>query len=129
PHRTGLVPVEEELRRVVPAVEAVVRAVPDAVISVDTMKSQVASAALAAGAAAVNDVTGLRFDPRMAEVAGAGGAGLVIMHARGTPREIASDANADYGGDISGAVIRELREGMDRAAAAGVDAECLVVDP
>jgi len=129
PRRTGLVPAQEELARVVPAVEAVVCAFPDALISVDTMKAEVASAALAAGAAAVNDVTGLRFDPRMAEVAARAGAGLVIMHSRGTPLEIASDANADYGGDIVGAVIRELREGMDRAAAGGMDAECLVVDP
>jgi dihydropteroate synthase len=78
------VPVDEELRRVVPVVEALAQrvAVP---ISVDTSKAAVAKACLEAGAAIVNDITALRGDPDMAEVVAQAGAGVILMHMQGTP--------------------------------------------
>jgi dihydropteroate synthase len=99
------------------------------VISVDTVKSDVARVALDAGAAIVNDVSAFRLDPAMAGVAARSGAGVVLMHSRGGLLEIASYEHADYGGDVVGGVIGELREAFSRATAAGVDAGAIVLDP
>jgi dihydropteroate synthase len=129
PGGDGLVPEAEELRRVIPAIEAVGRDLPEVVISVDTVKASVARAALDAGAAIVNDVTGLRHDPALGAVAAQAGAGLVLMHSRGALPEIASYAHADYGGDPVPAVLAELAAAMDRATAQGVAAERIVLDP
>ncbi|MCL6498907.1 MAG: dihydropteroate synthase, partial [Firmicutes bacterium] len=84
------VPLEEELRRVVPAVEALRRVV-DVPISVDTTKAEVARAALAAGADLVNDVSALRFDPEMARVVAEAGCPVVLMHMKGTPKDMQRD--------------------------------------
>jgi dihydropteroate synthase len=129
PGRPEAVAEAEELRRVVPVVEALVRRHPAALVSVDTMKPAVARAAIAAGAAVVNDVTAFRFDPAMAEVVAGAGAGVVLMHSRGGPLELASYDHADYGGDVVGCVAAELRAALAEAAAAGVEAEATVVDP
>jgi len=129
PGREGFVPEAEELRRVIPAIEAVGRDLPEVVISVDTVKAGVARAALDAGAAVVNDVTGLRHDPALGAVAAQTGAGLVLMHSRGPLAEIASYAYADYGGDPVPAVLAELAAAVARAAAQGVAAERIVLDP
>lgn len=129
PGRTHLVPAEEELRRVLPVVQALVREFPGAAISVDTMKSDVARATLEAGASIINDVTGLRHDPALGRVVAEAGAGLVLMHSRGEPLAIASAEGADYAGDVIGGVTRELRSAMERAMAAGIPLECLVIDP
>src|SRR5262245_51421139 len=77
----------EELRRVIPIIETLARdtAVP---ISVDTTKSSVARAALAAGAQIVNDISGLRFDPQIADEVHKAKAGLILMHSRGTPKNM-----------------------------------------
>jgi dihydropteroate synthase len=119
------VPEEEELRRVVPVVrELAARAgVP---VSVDTTKAAVAEAALAAGARLVNDVSALRFDPRLGEVAARAGAALVIMHMQGDPRTMQQAPRYD---DLLGEVIAELAAGLGRATAAGVDPDRIVVDP
>src|SRR5437660_10440852 len=84
--RPGSLPIsaEEELRRVIPLIEALTAKTP-VPISIDTTKSSVAHAALAAGAEIVNDISGLRFDPAIAEEVAAAKAGLVLMHSRGTP--------------------------------------------
>jgi dihydropteroate synthase len=129
PGREALVPEAEELRRVIPVIEAVARDLPEALISVDTVKAGVARAALGAGAAIVNDVTALRHDPELAAVAAQGGAGLVLMHSRGTLAEIASYAHAEYGGDPVSAVLAELVSAMELATARGVQADAIVVDP
>jgi dihydropteroate synthase len=116
---------EEEIARVVPVIAALVRrgAGP---VSVDTRKSAVAQAALDAGASIVNDVSGLAFDPGLAAVVARGGAGLVLMHMRGTPDTMDGLARYD---DVAVDVARELRTAADRALAAGVEAERIVVDP
>ena len=120
------VPKEEELRRVVPAVEAI-RAFSDIPISVDTSKASVAEAALAAGADAVNDVTALG-DPDMARVVRDAGAGVVLMHGRGTPQTM--DSLADYGAEgVAAAVARELLLRAEAALAAGIAREAICLDP
>jgi dihydropteroate synthase len=85
--RPGAEPVgeEEEIRRVVPVIEGLVRSL-KIPISVDTYKAAVAEAALEAGASIVNDISALTFDPKMAEVVAARGATVVLMHMAGTPR-------------------------------------------
>jgi dihydropteroate synthase len=129
PGRTESVPAAEELRRVVPVIEALARRHPDLVISVDTVKSEVARAALDAGAAIVNDVSAFRLDPAMAEVVARAGAGVILMHSRGGLLEIASYEHAEYGGDVVGGVIAELREALSAATAAGVAPGAIVLDP
>jgi dihydropteroate synthase len=120
---------DEERRRVVPIIRAVHERWPHVPVSVDTVKASVAAAALEAGASIVNDVSGLRADPAIGDVCVEYGAGLVIMHSRGTVADMATYAHAEYGDDVTGAVVDELRRQIDVALAAGVDAQAIVVDP
>ncbi len=119
------VSLDDELSRVIPVVEAVARAVPHVLISVDTSKGAVAQEALRAGAHIVNDVTGLREGVGTARAAAAFGAPLVVMHGAGatgaTPHETARDA------DIVTAVARSLAASVARAEAEGV--RDVIVDP
>src|SRR5690606_41781653 len=92
---------------------------PGLVLSVDTVKAEVARAALAEGAAVVNDVSGLRLDPRLGEVAADAGAGVVLMHSRGSVEQMASYDLARYGADPVGEIVDELAGALGRAAAAG----------
>ncbi len=125
--RPGAAPVstDEELRRVIPVVRGLAErgGVP---VSVDTTKAAVAEAALAAGATIVNDISALRFDPRLGEVVARAGAALVVMHMQGSPRTM--QQNPRYV-DLLGEVVAELAEGAGRAAAAGVDPGKIIVDP
>ena len=129
PGRTESVPPEEELRRVLPVVKALVRSHADLVVSVDTVKSQVARAALDEGAAVVNDVSAFRLDPAMAGVAAAAGAGVILMHSRGDLLALASYDHADYPGGVVAGVLAELHETLSAATAAGLDDEAVVLDP
>jgi dihydropteroate synthase len=119
------VPEDEELRRTVPLIErlAAELAVP---ISIDTYKSSVARKALAAGASIVNDISGLRFSPDMANVAAGYGAAVVIMHIKGTPRNM--QQNPVYA-DVVDEVREYLEEGIELAVKAGVDRERTMIDP
>ena len=118
--RPGAAPVDadDELRRVVPAVEAIVRRV-RLPVSVDTSKAVVATAALAAGAAMINDVWALGADPRMATVAAEVGAPVVLMH---------NGRGAVYR-DLVPDVIASLRSSIRLAEAAGITSESIIVDP
>ena len=129
PGRAESVPAAEELRRVLPVVEGLARSHPDLLVSVDTVKSEVARAALERGAAIVNDVSAFRLDPAMAGVAAASGAGVILMHSRGGLLEIASYEHADYAGDVVGGVLAELGESLSAATAAGIEADAIVLDP
>jgi dihydropteroate synthase len=129
PGRTEEVPAEEELRRVVPVVQELARRHPDLVISIDTIKASVARAALDAGAAVVNDVSALRLDPDMAATVAAAKAGVILMHSRGANLEVSSYLHADYGGDVVGAVLAELRRSLELAAEAGIGHDSTVIDP
>ena len=115
------VPAAEQIRRLAPVLEGL----RDLVISVDTASAEVAAYALGHGAVIVNDVTALS-DPGMAGVAAAAGAGIVLMHMRGTPRTMQSDPRYD---DVVATVERFLRERLAAAAAAGGDPECVALDP
>ncbi len=129
PGRTEPVTAEEELRRVVPVIELLARELPELLLSVDTVKAQVARAALDAGAAIVNDVSGFRLDPEMPAVVAAAGAGAVLMHSRGDILEIASYAHATYPSGVVTEVLGELRTSIARATEAGIPAANIVVDP
>ncbi len=122
----GAVTVDEECRRVLPVIEGVLRAKPDAVISVDTYKAEVARSAIVAGAEIVNDVSGLRWDLAMAATVAELQCGVVIMHTRGVPsewRELPPEPK------IVEVVKQELRERVDVALKAGVDCASIVLDP
>ncbi|MCB9287111.1 MAG: dihydropteroate synthase [Lewinellaceae bacterium] len=84
----GVITVEEELKRVIPAIEALRKRFPEAILSIDTVQSRVAEEAVAAGAAIVNDISAARFDERMYEVVGKLGAPYVLMHMQGTPKDM-----------------------------------------
>jgi dihydropteroate synthase len=116
---------EVEIERVVPLIERVAGEL-GALVSVDTYKPAVARAAIAAGAAIVNDVSGLR-DPELAEVCAQTGAGLVLMHTRAKPKEKLLDPSLD--GRVVGDVEQFLREHIDAALARGMDFEQLMLDP
>lgn len=116
---------EEEIARVVPVIEALVRRGLGPV-SVDTRKAAVARAAIAAGAAAVNDVSALAFDAELARVAAGAGVGVILMHMRGTPETM--DGLASYR-HVAAEVAAELRAAAERAEAAGIARERIAVDP
>ncbi len=129
PGRPAPVPAGEEMARVVPVLEALRHRWPGTTLSVDTVKAVTARAALAAGASVVNDVSGLRLDPELAGVIAAAGAGVVLTHSRGPLESMATYDEADYGGDVVGAVVQELRLAVERATSAGISADRIVIDP
>jgi dihydropteroate synthase len=116
---------EEEIKRVVPVIESLVARF-DVPISVDTTKSEVARAALDAGAAIVNDISALRFDFYVADAAARAGAGLVLMHSRGTP---ATMHRLPPVADIMKEVTHSLRASVNMAERRGVKRESIVIDP
>jgi dihydropteroate synthase len=113
---------DEEARRVVPLVELL--AGEGIVVSVDTWKPEVARAALAAGAAMINDVSGLR-DARLADECAAAGAALVVMHTRAEPKVKSFPGYEDVAGDV----VAFVRERLALARSRGVPEQKLVVDP
>ena len=119
------VPEGEELRRVVPVVEALAGRI-SVPISVDTYKAAVADAALAAGATIVNDISGLRYEPRLAEVVARRMAPIILMHMRGRSQSMYQEA--DYH-DVVDEVRDELRESMSFAVGAGLPVDRVLVDP
>lgn len=129
PNAAMEVSVEEELARVLPVIEAGVADHPNVPLSVDTTKSEVARAALDAGASIVNDVSGFRLDADMARVCAESRAGVVLMHSRGGVKDMASFAHATYGDDVVGECIAELTPRLRAATEAGVAADSIVLDP
>jgi len=119
------VSVEEELARVLPVVRGLAGRLP-VPVSVDTCKAEVARAAIDAGAALVNDVSGLLYDPALARVVAEGAAALVLMHTRGRPAVMYAEAVYE---DLVAEVAAELRRGIVRATAAGVAPAAVIVDP
>jgi dihydropteroate synthase len=117
---------EEELRRVLPVIASIKKALPSAVVSVDTHKAMVAKAAVEAGAEIVNDVSGFQWDPEMSKTLANLNCGAVLMHARGRPDEWHSLPPV---ADIVVLVKRELRERADAAVLAGIKRSRLVLDP
>ncbi len=129
--RPGATPVAPgtELARVVPVIEAVRERLPAMLITVDTVKSAVARAAIAVGAHAVNDVSAGRLDPAMFDVVASTGAGMVLMHSRGDVHDMASHTHANYGDDAVGEMMAELMQRAALARAAGVADNAIIIDP
>jgi dihydropteroate synthase len=117
---------DEELRRIMPVIEDVLRERPGTVISVDTYKSQVARTAIAAGAEIVNDVSALRWDQIMPATLADLGCGAILMHTRGRPDEWRTMRPSP---DIVAEVKNDLRAWSGAAAAAGIARDHLVLDP
>ena len=132
--RPGAAPVnaETELARVLPAIEAVRRHDLDIPISIDTRKAVVAERAIVAGADAINDVSGLRDDPEMAELAAGTGVPVVLMHSR-RARAVTTALGGQYRGvrydDVAADVAREGQELVDAALEAGIAQQALIFDP
>lgn len=120
-----LVTADEELRRLLPVLEQLAGRV-QVPISIDTWKAPVAEAALSAGAEIINDISGLTFDPALAEVVANHRAGLVLMHTRGTPTTMQQDTGYQ---DLLGEIADLLQASLQTALAAGSSPEQLVVDP
>ncbi|MDQ2766185.1 MAG: dihydropteroate synthase [Gemmatimonadota bacterium] len=127
----GATPVSEaeELQRVLPVLDALHLSDPHVPISVDTVKSGVAREVLAHGADVINDVSGFRLDPEMAQVCAAGSAGVILMHSRGGVESMGTYADAVYGDDVVGEIIAELGARVEWARAAGVERERIAIDP
>ena len=125
--RPGSLPISaaEEVARILPILEAL-RGKLKIPISVDTQKFGVAEIALGAGAQILNDVSGLRGDPRLAQVAAQYGAPLILMHMRGNPRTM---QKGPFARDVLTDVVRGLRQSIAVARQAGVDKSRIVIDP
>ena len=121
----ALISPEEEIERVVPIIEALAKET-DVPISIDTTKSMVAGAALAAGASIVNDISALRFDYHIADEVVKAKAGLILMHSRGTP---ATMQRLPPAADIMADIVHSLRASLAMAERRGVLREAIVIDP
>jgi dihydropteroate synthase len=126
--RPGARPVtaDEELRRLLPVIRALRRKLPRVPISIDTTKAQVAESALDSGANILNDVSGLRFDPRLAEVACQSGVPLILMYSRHSPETM---QRKPFVRDIWRTLTNGLESSIRRALAAGVARTQLILDP
>jgi dihydropteroate synthase len=120
------VDLEEEWRRVRPALQAAHRLAPALIISIDTTKAEVARRAIDEGAIVVNDVSALRFDPQMAAVCAQAGTALILMHLRGEPRTMQA---APHYLDAPAEVRAELLAAAAAASVAGIAADRLLLDP
>ncbi len=119
------VSLQEELDRVVPVIERLSR-LTQVPISIDTFKAEVAREALRAGAAIINDISSLRFDPQMITLAAESDAPIILMHMKGTPGTM--QENPAYG-DVVAEVMDFLRERMRHAMAGGIRRERIILDP
>jgi len=119
------VPVEEEIRRVVPVIREIKKRF-SVVCSVDTYKASVARMALDEGCEIVNDISGFGFDREMPGVVAEYSAGVVLMHIKGTPRDMQRDPHYE---DVVSEVYRYLEERVSKALDAGIPLERIAVDP
>jgi len=125
--RPGSRPVEpeEELRRVIPVIKSLAKEV-DVPISIDTYKSTVAQRAIDAGAQIINDISGLHFDPTLAQVAAREDTPLILMHIRGTPETMQKDV---HDRSLFPEIIGYLKDSIRTAESAGVDPAQIIIDP
>jgi dihydropteroate synthase len=129
--RPGAKPVSarEELKRVLPVIRGIRSRWSDISISIDTVKAEVARAALTEGASIVNDVSGMSLDPEMPRVCAEAGCSVVLMHSRGTVADMASYDNAVYGNDPVGEMVAELEESVQTAQRGGIHPGRIALDP
>ena len=116
---------EEELRRLLPVVERLVKEV-EVPISIDTYKSKVAEECLKLGAHIINDIKGLKDDPKMAEVVANYGVPIIIMHIKGTPKTMQDNPHYD---NLIGEISKSLEESVEIAVKAGIKKENIILDP
>jgi len=119
------VDLEEEIKRVIPVISKI-RELFEIPVSIDTYKAEVAKEALEAGVDMINDISGLRFDPQLKEVVARSGVPVVLMHIKGTPRDMQN--NPRYA-SLMGEIISYLSESIRLAQKAGIDPEKIIVDP
>ena len=119
------VSVKEEIKRVVPIIKAITKqaSVP---VSIDTYKASVADAAVSAGASMINDISGLRFDPEMPDLAAKSKVPVVIMHIQGTPKNM---QRHPYYKALIPEIMDYLREGISIARRSGISDEKIIIDP
>jgi len=116
---------DEEIRRVVPVIERVAERL-QVPISIDTTKAEVARQALKAGACMVNDISAMRMDPSIGAIAAKAGVPMILMHMQGTPKTMQKTPCYD---DLMEEIIGFLKDAMDRALAAGVTRDRIIIDP
>jgi dihydropteroate synthase len=122
------VDVREEINRVIPVLKGILRHRPEAILSIDTYKSQTAAAALEAGAEIVNDVSGFLWDEAMAQVCIRARCGVVLMHTRGRPEEWHAQPPLEPN-QVVPHVVQALQQRLDEALKAGIEREQIVLDP
>jgi dihydropteroate synthase len=123
--RSDPITIEDELSRVVPVIEALANEI-DIPISIDTYKSEVAKKALEAGAEMINDISALRFDPKMKEVVAEYQVPVVLMHIKGTPKNMQENP---YYEDVIKEIIEYLRESIQLAKDGGIEEKNIIIDP
>jgi dihydropteroate synthase len=128
PGKRKPVTVQEEMDRVIPVVEGVLRHRADAILSIDTYKAQTAASALAAGVEIVNDVSGFLWDQEMAKVCVSAGCGVVLMHTRGRPEEWRTLPPLQQK-EVAPLVRRGLQQRLQQALEAGIERNRIVLDP
>ena len=116
---------EEELRRVIPVIESLAKEI-DVPISIDTYKSGVAQRAIEAGAEIINDISGLHFDPGLAQVAAKEDVPIVLMHIRGIPETMQKNVHYD---SLFSEILHYLKESIQMAESAGLDPQRIIIDP
>lgn len=116
---------KEELERIIPVIDAITKKV-KVPVSIDTYKYEIAKQSLEAGASMINDISGLRSDKRMASLAAEYQVPVVIMHMQGTPQNMQKDPKYK---SVVGEILGFLREQSDRAIAAGIKSDMIIVDP
>ena len=121
-------PVSLEIERIIPVIRALKERRPDAIVSVDTRKAAVAAAALEAGAEIINDISAMTFAPAMPSVIAAADAAVILMHMRGTPQTMQNPENLVYG-DVCAEVASYLQTAFERAVAAGIHPDSILLDP
>jgi dihydropteroate synthase len=119
------VPLDEEIRRVIPVIQAL-RTDSDVIVSVDTRKKEVAERALDAGADIINDITGLRHNDDLARLVARRKVPIVLMHMRGTPKTM---QKSPYYKNTISEILRELQPSIAAAIGAGIAPEMIIVDP
>ncbi len=117
--------IEEELKRVIPIIEGLVKEI-NVPISIDTYKSEVAKKALKVGASMVNDISALRFDPDMRKVVKDFDVPVVLMHIKGTPKNMQVNPHYD---DLMSEIKEYLKEAIEIARNSGIDEEKIIIDP
>lgn len=125
--RPGSAPVtaEEEIRRICPVIERIKKTWPEVLVSADTYRAETARAAIAAGADMINDISGLTFEPALADVIAEAGAAIVIMHTGGRPETMQQDP---YYEDVTAEVHEFLRQQIDFALRRGIERDQIMID-